>query len=171
MKIFGAEYLNELSNQAKISSRHRQHRNIHETYDEPCQRLFNALEPSSYIRPHRHATDQKNELLIAIRGSMTCVTFDSQGVVIDAVRFGIDVRDSKVNCGVEVPSNVWHTVIAHEPGCVLLEVKAGPFNPKESKDLALWAPEEGSSSADEYLRRLILIIKEMHSRSICLVGR
>jgi hypothetical protein len=41
------------------------------------------------------------------------------------------------------------------PGCVLLEIKAGPFDPKQPKNLATWAPEEGSAEARDYLNRLV----------------
>lgn len=57
--------------------------------------------------------------------------------------------------GAEVPANTWHTVIALVPGCVLLEVKAGPFDPNQPKDLAPWAPDEGSAAAAKYLEKLI----------------
>ncbi len=155
MKVFGAYYLNELTTQAQCSLRKRQHSNIHQSYADPCQRLFNAIEPVSYIRPHRHATDPRDELLIAIRGLMALMTFDEQGMVTKVVRFGADRNREGLAFGAEVPANTWHTVIALEPGCVLLEVKAGPFDPNQPKDLAPWAPDEGSPSANEYLDKLI----------------
>jgi cupin fold WbuC family metalloprotein len=154
MKIFTAEYLNGLTIQAQANQRKRQHMNIHESYEEPCQRLFNAIEPNSYIRPHRHADDPKEELLIAVRGMMALVTFDDQGTVIASLCFGSEKNGSALAVGVEVPVNIWHTVIALEPGCILLEVKSGPFEPNNAKEFAPWAPEEGSSAAQPYLERL-----------------
>jgi len=50
--------------------------------------LFNAIEPGSYIRPHRHASDPREELLIAVRGLVALVTFDDQGAVTNVLRFG-----------------------------------------------------------------------------------
>lgn len=154
MKVFGADYLNELTVQAQGSLRKRQHRNIHESYADLCQRLFNAIEPGSYIRPHRHAADPKDELLIAVRGSLALVTFDERGMVTGVVRFGFGRNGDGLALGAEVPANTWHTVIALEPGCVLLEVKAGPFDPSQPKDLASWAPEEGTAGANNYLNKL-----------------
>lgn len=154
MKVFSADFLTELTAQAQGSSRKRQHRNIHESYADPCQRLFNAIEPGSYIRPHRHA-DPRDELLIAVRGSMALVTFDEQGKVTGVVRFGANRNDEGLAVGAEVPANTWHTVIALEPGCVLLEVKADPFDPNQPKDLAPWAPDEGSLAAAKHLEKLI----------------
>ena len=155
MKVFSADYLNQMTADAQSNPRKRQHRNIHESYADPCQRLFNAIEPSSYIRPHRHAADPKDELLIAIRGLMVLVTFDDQGMVTKVVRFGADRNREGLAVGAEVPANTWHTVIALESGCVLLEVKAGPFDPSQPKDLAPWAPDECGPNAKQYLDKLI----------------
>jgi len=154
MKIFDAQYLDSMTTLAKASSRRRQHRNVHQSYQDACQRLFNAIEPDSYIRPHRHSSDPRDELLIAVRGVMALVTFDDRGGVTGVQRFGTEKYGNSIAVGVEVPANTWHTVVAMEPGCVLLEVKAGPFDPNQPKDLAAWAPAEGSELAKDYLRQL-----------------
>ena len=155
MKAFDAQYLNDLIGHAKNSPRLRQHRNIHQSYQDACQRLFNAIEPGSYIRPHRHASEPREELLVAIRGSMALITFDDQGSVTGILGFGSEKHGSNLASGAEVASCTWHTVVALEPGSVLLEVKAGPFDPNQPKDLAPWAPEEGSAIAPSYLQRLV----------------
>jgi cupin fold WbuC family metalloprotein len=158
MKIFCSEYLEDLSEQANNNLRLRQHRNIHSSYQEPCQRLFNAIEPDSYIRPHRHASDPREELLIAVRGLMVLVTFNDQGAVNSFLRFGSEKHGSSLAIGAEVPANIWHTVLALEAGSVLLEVKAGPFDELQPKNLAPWAPEEESIGARQYLVNLISMI-------------
>jgi hypothetical protein len=48
IKVFSVEYLDDLTHQAAGAPRRRQHRNIHTDYTDPCQRLFNAIEPDSY---------------------------------------------------------------------------------------------------------------------------
>jgi len=154
MKVFDSNYFENLTNQAKGGLRRRQHSNVHESYRDPCQRLFNAIERGSYIRPHRHAADPRDELLIAIRGAMALVTFNDEGAVQGVLRLAADGYGGDAAVGVEVPANIWHTVVALEPGCVLLEVKAGPFDPNRPKDLAAWAPEEESPEASIYLREL-----------------
>ncbi len=70
------------------------------------------------------------------------------------LRFGSQNLGSDSAAGAEVPSSTWHTVVALEPGCVLLEVKGGPFDPSQPKDLAPWAPEEGSAMVQGYLQGL-----------------
>jgi cupin fold WbuC family metalloprotein len=151
MKVFSAEYLNELTQQAKFAPRQRQHRNIHQDYLDPCQRMFNAIEPHSYIPPHRHSAVPRDELLIAIRGLMALVTFDDQGQINHVLRFGSETYGAELAAGAEVSSDTWHTVIALEPGSVLLEVKAGPFDAGHAKEVAPWAPEENSIQAAAFL--------------------
>ena len=158
MKIFDAQYLGDLTSQAKVSPRLRQHSNVHQSYQDASQRLFNAIEPSSYIRPHRHASDPREELLIAVRGVMVMVTFDDQGAMTNVLRFGTERHEEEMAVGVEISSDTWHTVIAMEPSCVLLEVKAGPFDPNKPKDLAPWAPEENSAAAQDYYDQIVELI-------------
>lgn len=85
---------------------------------------------------------------------MALITFDDQGYVTGILRFGSEKHGSDLAAGTEVASSTWHTVVALEPGCVLLEVKAGPFDPNKPKDLAQWAPAEGSTMAQGYLQGL-----------------
>jgi cupin fold WbuC family metalloprotein len=151
MKLFSSKYLSDLTCQAKTGARLRQYRNVHQSFQEPCQRLFNAIEPGSYIRPHRHTSDPRDEMLVAIRGLMALIVFNEEGKVLDVVRFGTERYGEVVCAAVEISPAVWHTVISLETGSVLLEIKAGPFDPGQPKDLAPWAPEEGSVEAPDYL--------------------
>jgi hypothetical protein len=57
-----------------------------------------------------------------------------------------------------VPSTTWYTVVALERGSILLEVKAGPFDPDLPKALAPWAREEGSEEADRFLSGLLVYL-------------
>lgn len=154
MKVFNAEYLDSLIAQAKLSPRQRQHRNVHLSYEDPCQRLFNAIEPGSYIRPHRHTGSAKSEMLIAVRGLMAFITFDDEGAVTSMQYFGSEVYGHNVCVGVEIKSCRWHTVIALTHGAVLLELKAGPFDPVLPKEMAQWAPVEDGPDAVMFLKYL-----------------
>jgi cupin fold WbuC family metalloprotein len=86
---------------------------------------------------------------------MALITFDDQGSVTSILRFGSHNHGGDLAAGAEVASSTWHTVVALEAGCVLLEVKAAPFDFNQPKDLAPWAPEEGSDVAANYLNRLL----------------
>lgn len=154
---FSTSFLDDLVIQASLSPRRRQHHNVHSGPEEPCQRLFNAIGMDSYIRPHRHLLDPRNELLVAVRGSFAVLGFDQQGNVEGAVRVAVGSGShgsGRSAVGVELGPDDWHTVIALEPGSVLLEVKAGPFSESAAKELAFWSPEEGSAAAPAYLEGL-----------------
>lgn len=154
--VFSDSMLEALVAAAAAHHRGRLHRNVHRSYDDPCQRLFNAIGVDSYIRPHRHSLDPRDECLVAVRGAMALLVFDDAGAIRQTVRFGVPSAEltDRPNTGVEVSAGVWHTVVALAPGSVLFEVKAGPFNPAQAKEYAPWAPEEGSAAAPSYFLQL-----------------
>lgn len=154
MKIYDVDYLEELTVLSKSNQRMRQHRNLHQSYDDPCQCLFNAIEPYSYIQPHRHGSNPSDERLFAVRGLMALLIFNEIGRVVDIVKFGTEKYGDDIAVGVSISSHIWHTVVALENGSILCEVKAGPFDPNQPKDLATWAPSEGSAGATDYLNSL-----------------
>ncbi len=153
---FSPHYLDTLIQEARCSLRCRQHRNIHQSYQDPCQRLLNAIGMDSYIRPHRHVADPKVECLIAVRGRMALVLFGDTGVVEDLISFGTEkyADTESLAVGVELSQGVWHTVIALVPGSILFEAKAGPFDAKFAKEFAPWAPEEGTTDGANFLSSL-----------------
>lgn len=135
---------------ACAAPRRRKNLNLHATPDEPAQRFFNAMEPDSYVRPHRHLDAGKAETLLVVRGSVGVFEFDDDGGVIRATRLsaGGDAF------GVHVPLGVWHSLVALEPGTVFLEVKGGPYVPFAPEDFASWAPAEGDAAAADYIAAL-----------------
>jgi cupin fold WbuC family metalloprotein len=155
MFILDNQMLDGLCQQARHTSRRRQHLNIHSSYQENCQRLFNAIQPDSYIPPHRHSIENKQELLVAIRGSFSLITFDNHGDFIRTDSFGSELYADKIcpNVGMEIPPNVWHTVLAKQDNSILLEVKEGPFVSDKAKEIAPWAPRDGSVEAVGFLAK------------------
>ena len=153
MNVFYEKTLNGLNESARSNSRLRQHFNLHESFQEPCQRLFNAVHVGSYIHPHRHLLDSKKELLLAVKGKFAIIEFSHVGSFKSFTIFGSEkyCNSEDSSYGVEIPSECWHTVIALEEGSVLLEVKQGPFIPDSAKELASWAPSVGSSNVDDYV--------------------
>lgn len=159
MKLFSVNFLDKLTMAAKKNYRQRQHDNIHENYQEVSQRLFNAVEPDSYIQPHRHFTDPKSELLVPIRGTFALIIFNDQGDFQNV--FGLKAGGSKdFYASIELSPSFWHTVVSLETGSILLEVKAGPFDENNPKDLADWAPKEGSQFVNSYQKNLKKCIKD-----------
>ncbi|NIJ19316.1 cupin fold WbuC family metalloprotein [Sphingomonas naasensis] len=152
------ELLDSLLEQARQSPRLRQHHNLHASYADPCQRLLNVILAQSYIRPHRHRQDPKAETLFALSGVFKVLTFDSQGTPASVTLIGPAGTEKAVGtCAIEVAPDEWHTAIALTESAVLLEMKAGPFNPDAPKEAAPWAPAEGSPEAQSYLDMLRLL--------------
>ena len=163
-KIFTAGMLKNLICAAEQSLRKRQHLNIHQSYEDTCQRLFNAVGPESYIRPHRHSLDPKTETLLAVKGKFALVLFDDHGTPQDVILFGTQLFGD-ISPGVELAPGTWHTVLALSDQSVLLEIKAGPFDPQAAKELAPWAPEEGTDQGRHYLQSLHQLIAE-HKQAV-----
>ena len=92
---------------------------------------------------------------------MAMVTFDDQGAVTNVLRFGTERHGDQLAVGAEVSSSTWHTVIALEPGCVLLEVKAGPFDPNQPRYLAPWAPDETPVAARAFSDRKVELVSKV----------
>lgn len=59
MKLISEELLDSVSQEARESSRLRMNYNFHESLDAPIQRLLNALEPGTYLPPHRHTIKRR----------------------------------------------------------------------------------------------------------------
>jgi cupin fold WbuC family metalloprotein len=154
IRVFSAEYLDHLAEEGDSSPRRRQHRNVHSDFAEPVQRLFNAIGLDSYIRPHRHAASSGPETMIAVRGRFALVVFDDGGEVLQTAPFGTADPWARLAVGGEIPAGSWHTVLALDAGAILLEIKAGPFDPAKAKEFASWAPDEGSAEASLFLRHL-----------------
>jgi cupin fold WbuC family metalloprotein len=150
MKIIDSRLLDKLSREAAQSARLRKNFNLHDDYAEPCQRLLNAVERGSYIRPHRHLTPPKPETFVLLRGRMAAFIFDGQGNV---ERFVI-LSQAGPTTGIDVPPGAWHCIVSLENGSIFFETKPGPYEPLSDKEWAPWAPPEGSREAGEYLRCL-----------------
>lgn len=153
VQVFDKGFLDALSEAARASPRLRQHHNIHVSYDDPCQRFLNAMEPSSYLRPHRHASVPRTKLLTALRGKFALVLFNDAGTVTRVALLGGSASPGFSNAA-EVAPNCWNTVLSLEPGSVLLEVKQGPFDPTGPRDIAPWSPEEGTEAAHAFVQRI-----------------
>jgi len=142
--------LQEVANEAAASPRRRKNRNFHRTNEDMAHRLLNALEPDSYVPPHRHLDPSKDEAIVALRGRFGLVLFDADGKVQNTavLAAGGDTL------GVDLPHGTFHTVLALEPGSVFFEAKAGPYVALSEAERASWAPVEGTPEAVAYLAQL-----------------
>ena len=150
MKIITTDLLQQLSEQARSSARLRKNHNIHCCDESRCHRLLNAIEPASYVRPHRHLDPEKDEAFILMSGKLGVVTFSDDGAVAETVL----LSHGSGNLAADIPSGTYHTAIRLEAGTVFYEAKAGPYLPLSDAEKAVWAPADDDPEAAAYLERL-----------------
>jgi len=145
-----AELLRDLTGQAQNSLRRRKNHNFHVNDDAICHRLLNAIEPDSYIPPHRHLDPNKDETILLLSGRLGIIFFDESGhVTSDGV---LDPGASRF--GVTIPTGIFHSLIGLTSGTVFFEGKAGPYRPLSEEEKAVWAPLENDAAAVAYLATL-----------------
>ncbi len=149
------ESIDGISHDAAASSRMRSIYNYHRTYDDLLQRMLNALEPGSYVRPHKHENPDKTEVFLILRGRALAVEYDDRGEISD--HFILDYRKGRK--GVEVPPREWHSFIALTQGTVMYEAKTGPYDKKTDKVFAPWAPEENTPEGYEFAANVLRKLK------------
>jgi cupin fold WbuC family metalloprotein len=150
MKIVDKALLDGLSAAARTAPRLRKNHNLHESDASACHRLFNAIEPGSYIRAHRHLAVEKDEAFVLVRGTLGILCFDAEGTVTATALLG----GAGGQVAADIPHGVYHTALALETGTIFFEAKAGPYLPLSEDEKAPFAPEEGTPEAARYLERL-----------------
>jgi cupin fold WbuC family metalloprotein len=150
VSLVDARVLDELVAAARAHPRRRMNKNLH-AMEDPIHRLLNAMEPDSYVVPHRHLTPPKHETIVAVRGRFAVLLFDDGG----RVTHRIVLAPSGATSAVELPAGTWHSLLALESGSVFFEVKAGPYVAPVPSDVATWAPPPADSgAAKEWLARM-----------------
>lgn len=148
--IINEAMLDALCIEAASSARRRKNLNFHRSERAGCNRLLNAVEPDSYIQPHRHLDPEKEESIILLRGRLGVLFFSETGEIV------LQAELSRELCayGVDIPHGTLHTVLSLESGTVFFESKAGPYAPLSDRERASWAPREGDGNAFSYLASL-----------------
>lgn len=150
MNLVTTSFLDELVARAAASTRRRQHYNLHDSADEPSQRLLNAIWPDSYIRPHQHTDALTSECRLAHRGTFALVEFHEDGAIAAVECFG----EGTAVAIAQIPPKRWHTVLALTEGAILFEAKSGPYRSESAKCFAEWAPPEDDPGRRNYLADL-----------------
>ena len=116
MKITQA-ILDDLTEQAKASPRLRMNYNFHQSLDDKCHRMVNAVEPGTVVPIHRHPT--KDESFVILRGKVRVTTHNDDGSIIEDVV----LSQERGNDGVDIPKYVWHKLESLEENSVIFECK------------------------------------------------
>jgi len=136
--------------ESRKSPRQRIIQPFHRSESAGLHRMFNAVQPGSYIAPHRHLDPPKDESWIVLRGSLAFFTFDDQGTIVQC----LEISANGSVFGVDLEPGVYHSFFALEPDTVVYEVKTGPYAPNNDKAFAPWAPREGEPGVPAYLAHL-----------------
>ncbi|MCW8943518.1 MAG: WbuC family cupin fold metalloprotein [Sedimenticola sp.] len=140
----------QLIQHAAASPRRRAHHNLHQSYDEPVQRVCIALLSGTYVRPHAHTQTHQWELILGLQGETCLIVFNDSG----AIKRQIILSDTSHTAGIELPPGTWHTLYPVNKQSIILEIKQGPYNPDAAARFADWAPEESTPEAAQFLHWL-----------------
>jgi cupin fold WbuC family metalloprotein len=151
LTILGPELVEKALAYSRQSPRRRVIQPFHKTEADTLHRMFNAVQPDSYIRPHRHLDPPKAEAWIVLAGSLAFFTFEDDGRVRDCLRLAAN----SAAFGVDLVAGVYHTFVALEPDTLIYEVKPGPYAPSNDKAFGPWAPAEGTPEAPAYQTALL----------------
>lgn len=152
MKLINTNLLDQLVVEAESSERKRKNYNFHSRMDDTLHRMLNAIQPGSYICPHKHENPDKREVFLVLKGRLLVVLFSEEGKIIQK-----DILDPREgNYGIEIAPGTYHTVISLEEGTVAYEIKDGPYRETDDKNFAPWAPaEKEHEKARLYLEQLL----------------
>jgi len=150
MKTFTLTDLNELDRHAARLPRLRTHLNLHDPAHDAIQRFVIHMRHGSYVRPHRHAMQQRWECVVFLAGSADLLLFDDNGTVTDRIRGG-EFDEVRV---VEIPADRWHSYFVVTESATFFEVKEGPYDARLDKQFADWAPPEGDPLAPSFVNWL-----------------
>lgn len=127
---FTQAILDDLTAQAKASPRLRMNLDLRNSPEDKSQRMLNAIEPGSELPIHRHK--HTSETVVCLRGRLVWEYYDElERICTEA----IEVSAGGPVCGLNVPAGQWHTVRALESGSVILEMKAGKYEPIGAEDI------------------------------------
>ena len=81
--IINKNLIKEKATNARTNERLREIHNFHSSDNGTLHRMLNAFQPKSYVIPHRHLEDPKEEAIIILKGSLGCVCFNDDGSIIE----------------------------------------------------------------------------------------
>jgi len=134
---YTSDELESLREASRESPRKRMIQQIQRSEDAPVQRLLNAMQPGTYIRPHRHPSSGASETIIVLSGRLGVVIFDPTGKIVE--------RHVLPSGGlVDIQPGIWHSMVCLEPNTVVAEFKKGPYDVETDKEFASWSSEQST---------------------------
>ena len=104
--------------------------NFHQSLDDKCHRMLNAVEPGSPLPIHRH--QKTSETVVCLRGRLVWEFYDELERICTET---IELSPNGQVVALNIPIGQWHTVRALESGSVILEMKEGAYEPLQNCDV------------------------------------
>lgn len=143
--------MRDICSKSGASTRKRINHNFHRLPSDTLQRMLNAMQPGTYLQPHKHENPDKREVFIALTGKFVVIEFDDDGLVTDYML----LEPANKEFAAEVAERRYHTIICLEPDSVIYELKDGPYDPADDKNFAPWAPKEGEAGCVDFLNKVL----------------
>ena len=129
MPLLQSTIIDETTLRASESPRLRMNYNLHESFEDSVQRMFNALEPGTIVPIARHP--YSSETLIMLRGKLRVLIYDDNKNIIEDVV----IAPNAENIGYHIPKGTWHKVESLEHGTICFETREGPYAPVAEEDI------------------------------------
>ena len=104
--------------------------NFHQSLEDKCHRMLNAIEPGSPLPIHRHR--HTSETVVCLRGRLVWEYYDELERICTET---IELSPNGQVVALSIPAGQWHTVRAMESGSVILEMKEGAYEPIGEEDV------------------------------------
>ncbi len=121
--VISQTILDNLTAQAKASSRLRMNMDLRNSAEDQSQRMLNALEPGTVMPIHRHLSS--SETVAILRGRICWHFYDDAGRETESVVLDANAEPRCLN----VEKGRWHSLQCLESGSVLFECKDGTYAP------------------------------------------
>jgi cupin fold WbuC family metalloprotein len=152
ISAIGESELNALRAAAKASAKRRARINAHPDGEDALHEMIIAIDPSSYIRPHKHPG--KSEAFHIIEGEVDIVVFTDDGEIDRIVPLG-PPRSGRAFY-YRMSSAFFHTLIIRSDVLIVHEITNGPFRPSATV-FADFAPDDrDAEQAAAYQSELVL---------------
>ncbi len=133
----------------KQTPKRRARINAHRGNDDALHEMIIAIEPGSYIRPHRHPG--KSEAFHIVEGEVDIVIFRDDGAIDEVVSLGEKGGTRPFYYRMSEPR--FHTLIIRSDLLIVHEITNGPFTP-DGTAYAAFAPAEGDPAAAAFQAEL-----------------
>lgn len=123
------QLFNEIAKKAAESPRLRMNFDLRNDENELSQRMLNVLHPGTNVPIHRH--QDTAETVVCIQGECIERYYDNEGNETEMfhLKAGGDLL------GLQIPAGQFHSLEAMDEMSVIIEFKAGKFEPTKTEDI------------------------------------